>query len=97
MTTSIAGSFAISIAGGIQRFGPIKEKGDALSENIGSVSMFIFLLFIKKLAWPIQTAKELSGNFSALLNSSLTSMAIFSGLLPLNCHFRKSLKVLLSP
>jgi hypothetical protein len=59
--------------------------------------MFIFLLFIKKLAWPIQTAKELSGNLSVLLNSLLTSIAILSGLLPLNCHFKKSLKVLLSP
>ena len=93
----MTGSFAISIAGGIKRFGPIKEKGEALSENIGSVSMFIFLLFIKKLACPIQTAKELSGNLSALLNSLLVSIATLSGLLPLNCHFKKSLKVLLSP
>ena len=36
--------------GGIKRFGPIKEKGEALLEKIGSVSILILLLFIRKLA-----------------------------------------------
>ena len=49
VTTSIGGSLSILIPGGIKRFGPIKENGDALLEKIGSVSILILLLWIKNL------------------------------------------------
>jgi len=44
------------MAGGIILFGPVKPIGEARSEKIGSVRIFISPLLMRYVACPIQTA-----------------------------------------
>ena len=61
-------------AGGINLFGPIFLKGEALSEKIGSVKMVIPFFLIKKVECPIQIAKSLSSSKFRSFQSSEISI-----------------------
>ena len=57
--TSIFGKSLISIAGLISLFGPAKDNGEALSENIGSNKIVISPLLTRNVEWPIHKAYNL--------------------------------------
>ena len=67
------GNSLIGIAGLISLLGPIKEKGDARSEKIGSINIFSPSRFNRIVAWPTQTKL-----FSELVYSfQVSDMGIF--------------------